>query len=139
VRGPPNHMVEFYTKDAEGDRKRVLEALERSPNEMRLWMHAEMMIDAGMSYYCLVCGARQQSLQPAATYTHRDECPLYEIGQNLPALCGDKVHIIHDGKVLCGLEVPTPGDWPEGHHCVGVLAAAQVTCWVCEEEWDGMK
>lgn len=79
-------MYEFYTNDPEKDRERVREALQRSPAEMRLWLHAYAMIDAGMSYYCLCCGAREQSLQTGTTYDHRPDCPLYDIGRTLPEI-----------------------------------------------------
>lgn len=61
----------------------------RSRLEMLREAHSLMVFDAGMSFYCQVCGNRQQSLQPSKTFDHRVECPGGVIQAEVLLITGD--------------------------------------------------
>lgn len=42
-----------------------------------------------------------------------------------------EVHILHEGRALCGLQ-GLPADWPDGHRWVGVEDKGRATCVVCK-------
>jgi hypothetical protein len=73
------HSLGTYEKKLWNDMDRVhgmaARAQQRSRVEMLKESHRLMVFDAGMSFYCKVCGNRQQSLQPSPTFDHRKECP----------------------------------------------------------------
>ena len=66
----------------------VTRAQGRSQVEMDAFVHRTFVFDAGLSFYCKVCGWREQSLQPAETFDHRPGCPLAEIQARVMAAGG---------------------------------------------------
>lgn len=69
-------------------REAACRAQGRSILEMDALVHRAFLFDAGMSFYCRVCGAREQSMQPATYFQHRSECPLFEIVKRVKAAGG---------------------------------------------------
>lgn len=54
------------------------------------------------------------------------------MGQKKTVAAGSvTVHLLHDGRSVCGFSKRLPRDWPDGHVWAAVPAASQVNCTRC--------
>ncbi len=64
-------------------------AQKRNRLEMIALVSRQFVFDAGMSFYCKVCGSRQQSMIPAPHFDHRPECPLHGLQEEIKKSGGE--------------------------------------------------
>jgi hypothetical protein len=73
-------------------------------------------------YICRIC----QGAHPSVA------CPTLAINQKPKPVLAPAVHILHNGRPLCGFATTVPAQWPEGHKWVGLEDRALCTCRGCK-------
>lgn len=77
-----------FDVDQDPIRRDAMRAQKRTELEMLTVLHRDHYFDAGMSFYCKVCGNRSQSMQPGPDPRHRPGCPLIAVAARVVELGG---------------------------------------------------
>lgn len=64
------------------------EAMSKTELQRLSAVHRQFCFNSGMSFWCMVCGARQQSLIPTDRFRHSPDCPLHSIQLRVQELGG---------------------------------------------------